>query len=69
MIVFWHTPMVSFPRSLSGGDRVVFAGEVFVSKPDSGPMTFLNWVHPPNISSIISDHEELFDLPATRGGG
>ena len=67
--VFSHTPAVSFPGSLAVRDRVVLIGEFVLSKPDSGPMAFLNSVYPPNISPIIADHEELFDLPAIRGGG
>ena len=67
--VFSHTPAVSFSESLSVRDRVVLIGEFVLSKPDSGPMAFLNSVYPPNISPIIADHEELFDLPAIRGGG
>src|SRR5579864_1017887 len=34
-----------------------------------GPFTSSSRCCPPDISSVLADHDEFFELPATRGGG
>ena len=69
-VPFAQTPALRSPAVSFGGRCAAILGLFFLSNPrDSVRVTSSTRCCPPDISPIIPDHDDVFELPAIGGGG